>query len=315
MRTVVFDLDGTLCDCTHRLHHVTGSRRDWPAFFAGIPDDGCYEDVKDLMIQLMSENCIILCSGRPEDYREQTVAWLTAHEIFEEDYTLYMRPDGDHRPDHEVKLQLLRAMREDGYEPWLVVDDRPTVVAMWRREGLTCLQVRDWGDRHDPDRVEPGLLTLMVGPSGAGKSSFLRGEWERDGITRQTLGVHPSHVVSSDQLRADLCGDFRDQSRNDEVFAALHAVVRERVRHGLPTVVDATNLRRKDRLACVELTRGAVRYVVLDRPMEEKRRDAGWRAELPIDLLAKHDQTFRSQLKDILAGDNLPNVTVVDLRR
>ena len=59
---------------------------------------------------------------------------------------------------------------------------------------------------------------------------------------------------------------------------------------------------------------GRIRYIVIDRPMEEKRRDAGWRAELPIDLLAKHDQTFRSQLSDILAGDNLPNVTVIDLR-
>lgn len=53
----------------------------------------------------------------------------------------------------------------------------------------------------------------------------------------------------------------------------------------------------------------------LDRPMEEKRRDAGWRAELSFDLLAKHDQTFRSQIGDILAGDGLPNITVVDLRR
>jgi hypothetical protein len=44
------------------------------------------------------------------------------------------------------------------------------------------------------------------------------------------------------------------------------------------------------------------------------RRDAGWRAELPIDLIAKHDQIFRSQISDILAGDGRPNVEVIDLR-
>lgn len=60
---------------------------------------------------------------------------------------------------------------------------------------------------------------------------------------------------------------------------------------------------------------GPVRYMVINRPMEEKRRDAEWRAKLPFDLLEKHEQTFRSQLADILAGDNLPNVTVVDLRK
>ena len=33
---VVVDLDGTLADCTHRLHHIRGRRRkNWDAFFAG----------------------------------------------------------------------------------------------------------------------------------------------------------------------------------------------------------------------------------------------------------------------------------------
>jgi predicted kinase len=100
------------------------------------------------------------------------------------------------------------------------------------------------------------------------------------------------------------------------VFAALHAVVKTRLSHGLPTVIDATNLRRKNRMGAAALAKdGKVRYVVIDRPTEEKRRDAGWGATLPIDLIAKHEQTFASQLKDILAGDKLPNVEVIDLRR
>jgi predicted kinase len=149
----------------------------------------------------------------------------------------------------------------------------------------------------------------MVGPSGAGKTTWL----SRDPRASE-LGIRAEQVVSSDNLRAELCGDFRSQERNAEVFAALHAIVKARVSHGLATVVDATNLRNKDRVAIAELTSGRVRYLVLDRPMEEKRRDAGWRAELPFDLLAKHAQTFASNLKDILAGDGLPNVEVVDLR-
>lgn len=32
-------------------------------------------------------------------------------------------------------------------------------------------------------------------------------------------------------------------------------------------------------------------------------------------LLERHDQTFRSQIKDIMAGDGLPHVSVVDIRR
>ncbi len=123
-------------------------------------------------------------------------------------------------------------------------------------------------------------------------------------------------MLSSDQFRADMCGDFRDQTKNDEVFAALHAVIKARLSHGLPTVIDATNLRRKDRMTAAALAKGGkVRYVVIDRPTEEKKRDAGWRATLPFDLIAKHEQTLGSQIKDILRGDGQPNVEVIDLRR
>jgi hypothetical protein len=36
----LFDFDGTLADCTHRLHHIKGSRKNWRAFFAACSKDG-----------------------------------------------------------------------------------------------------------------------------------------------------------------------------------------------------------------------------------------------------------------------------------
>jgi predicted kinase len=302
-KAVIFDLDGTLADCTHRLHHVTNGRKDWDAFFAGIAGDTLVEPIADLTDMAgMWDAAVILCSGRPEKCRATTTAWLGENRI--EYDRLYMRPDADMRPDHVVKRQILDGIRADGYEPFLVIDDRESVVRMWRDEGLVCLQA-------SVERPTAGtaLLTIMVGPSGAGKSSWIQ------------ANVPASQVVSSDATRADLCGDFRDQTRNDDVFAALHSVVRARLRAGLPTTIDATNIRRKDRIACAELAAGGpVRYVVIDRPMDQKRRDGGWRNEIvsngePFDLIGKHDQTFRSQIKDILSGDGLPNVEVIDVRQ
>lgn len=305
---VIFDIDGTLADASHRLHYVTAGNRDWDAFFAAMGKDTIVPAIRDLLWLLEDRSHIVLCTGRPDNYREVTKRWLSDNTVPYRE--LYMRAAGDHRADYVVKAEMLRAMRVDGYKPWLAVDDRPSIVKMWRENGITCLQCREWLDDRS-NATKPGLLTLMIGPSGAGKTTWL------DTSDARGLGIELNQVVSSDAIRRDLCGDFRDQTRNDEVFAALHAIVRTRVDHGLPTAVDATNLRRKDRMVVVALTPplAPVRYVVIDRPEAEKRRDAGWRADLPFDLIARHEQTFRSQLAEILRGDDLPNVEVIDRRR
>jgi predicted kinase len=306
-KTVLFDIDGTLADLSKRLHHVKNGSRNWDAFFAECGNDTPIEPVCRLArIIRCHPFSIVLVSGRSDVAREATVEWLAKHQIGYDQ--LLMRKAGDCRADDVIKEEFLDGLLADGHDILFVVDDRQRVVDMWRRRGLTCLQARQW-DESAPVAAT-GLLTIMVGPSGAGKSHWL------NSTDASAHGIHPSHVISGDQIRADLCGDFRDQTKNDEVFAALHAVAKTRLLHGLPTVIDATNLRRKDRLAAASLAKdGKVRYVVIDRPEPDKRRDAGWRATLPIDLIAKHAQTFGSQVKDILAGDNQPNVEVIDQRR
>lgn len=165
---VIVDIDGTISDPSHRLHHVTGDNRNWNAFFSEMDKDACHEPIRKLIEILIQKTPIVLCSGRPEDYRNETEMWLASNLILYN--KLYMRPSGDMRADHIVKAELLDKIRANGYEPWLVIDDRPTVVKMWREKGLTCLQCRDWNERLT---TKPGLLSLMIGPSGAGKSSWL----------------------------------------------------------------------------------------------------------------------------------------------
>lgn len=300
---IIFDLDGTLADCSHRLHHVTQYPKNWIKFFEGICDDVPVRGVGWLLSSCMLANTpLVFCSGRPEEYREATVNWLQEHFYhFAIPDPLYMRPTGDQRQDAIVKLELLAKIRADGFNPILAIDDRPQVIEAWRSAGIPVLAVIADHAHQDETTQWNGetLLTVMVGPSGAGKSRWCE------------LNADGGAVVSSDQIRAELLGDFRDQSQNDRVFRVAHDVARARLRNGLPVVLDATHLRRKDRMAAAALApQGTkVRYVVIDRPMEDRKRDSGWRDSVP-GLLERHDQTFRSQLKDILAGDGLPNVQV-----
>lgn len=303
MRAVIFDIDGTLANVAHRRHFVTNGNRDWDSFFANMSDDPVNVPIEKLLCHLHETgNRIILSTGRGEEYRAQTEAWLVDNDItFDQ---LYMRPAGDSRPDHVVKREMLGWILKDGYEPWLVVDDRPSVVRMWREEGLTCLQCADW-DGGISDTTAPGRLTLMVGPSGAGKSTFV------------AFSDRQNSVLSSDDLRLQLCGDFRDQSKNEQVFKALHALTKTRLENGLDVIVDATNIRNRDRRAFLDLAPPdcEIVYRVVDRPLANKRATGGWRNALPgQDLIGKHHEVFQQNLKDILAGDNDPRVTVVDLR-
>lgn len=303
-KAVIFDIDGTLADLTHRLHHIKNGSSNWDAFFADAHLDTLITEICGLNHILAEHYKIILVSGRTDAIREITEKWLLDNGIKYSE--LHMRKHGDYRQDFIIKSEILDHILADGNEIEFVIDDRPSVVAMWRERGIICLQCADWKEERN---IPQGLLTLMIGPSGAGKSTWIINEGAE-------FGIHASHIVSSDQFRADICGDFKSQAKNDEVFAALHAVVKTRIQHGVPAVVDATNIKRKDRLECVKLAGdGTVRYIVIDRPMEEKVRDAGWRATLGFDLLKKHQDTFNSQIKDILAGDKLPNVTVIDKRK
>ena len=60
---------------------------------------------------------------------------------------LLMRGDHDDRSDDEVKLDILRIIREDhGYKVVEAIDDRPRVIRLWQSQGIPCEVVyrADW---------------------------------------------------------------------------------------------------------------------------------------------------------------------------
>ena len=137
-KDIIVDIDGTLADVNHRLHHIRGRRKSWKKFFKLMSADKPVEEVIAQVGELSRDHKIYVVSGRPEDYRETTVEWLRLHQVPYE--ALYMRRAGDYRPDDVVKQEILdRYFDKDNIE--LVIEDRPRVIRMWKKNGLKVQDV------------------------------------------------------------------------------------------------------------------------------------------------------------------------------
>ena len=129
---IICDLDGTLALANHRnVYDASTCDQDdinWPV-------------QRIIHLHAMNGYTILFTSGRDAIYRPQTVKFLSR--IGMENCPLFMRPEGDHRKDHIIKLELFQQNIYGKYNVEFVLDDRQRVVDMWRDIGLTVLQVAD----------------------------------------------------------------------------------------------------------------------------------------------------------------------------
>ncbi|MFE2014301.1 AAA family ATPase [Streptomyces sp. NPDC059491] len=128
---VMCDIDGTLA--------LRGARG--PYDFTRCDEDLLNPSVRDALraFRNAERDRIVLLSGRSEDHRALTEAWLAHHEVPYDE--LWMRASGDGRGDDIVKAELFDAHVRHRYAVRVSLDDRDRVVALWRRMGLPTWQV------------------------------------------------------------------------------------------------------------------------------------------------------------------------------
>lgn len=138
-RCVICDLDGTLA--------LNLENRD-PYDMKRVGEDsidpftGCVIDALNNYGTEASGNhypMIILVSGREETCRKLTEDWLEKNCIKYD--KLFMRKEGDRRPDDIVKEEIYHEHIEPFYGVLGVFDDRPKVARMWRKLGLRVAQL------------------------------------------------------------------------------------------------------------------------------------------------------------------------------
>ncbi|MEK0324111.1 MAG: AAA family ATPase [Nitrosopumilus sp.] len=325
-KCIIFDLDGTLRDPGHRLHLVKNGSRQYDEFNMACGDDPIVPNIA--MLYEMLANAIVtvpfgsyddieifVFSGCSDIAKETTENWMKEHNLTYN--RLWMRPADDHQKDVELKRSWLHKIQAEGYEVLFTVDDRQSVVDMWRSEGITCLQCNQWDEDPDKDvEVGTGSLYVLVGPSGAGKTYWVANVREGFDFTGDERFVH----ISSDKIREGLCGDFQDQSRNKEVFDIFHADIKHNLKMGRTVYADATHLTaraRKKTVACAP--KGCeITYHIIDRSLTQKILSGGWRNDVILKdgetLIENHHNRFKSAVKYALTGDGDSSIRVVDYR-
>lgn len=135
-KAVLCDLDGTLALLDRSPYDETKVHTDRPN----------KPVIATLSALVLADHWPVFMSGRTEGCRTATEAWLLKHVHSRlpwliGDTELHMRASGDTRPDHVIKLELFDQHVRNRYDVRVVLDDRDSVVRLWRSMGLTCLQV------------------------------------------------------------------------------------------------------------------------------------------------------------------------------
>jgi predicted kinase len=130
----IVDVDGTLA---LRQGPNARSPYDWHRVGEDLPNP----PVVELVEALADHATIVVMSGRDECCRADTEAWLTTHVPAWTE--LHMRPRGDMRRDAIVKRELFETHVAPHWNVIGVIDDRASVIKMWRSIGLMAAQVAD----------------------------------------------------------------------------------------------------------------------------------------------------------------------------
>jgi phosphoglycolate phosphatase-like HAD superfamily hydrolase len=139
---VIFDIDGTITDLSHREYLVRQKKPDYGLFYSLAKYDQPVMPMVNLGMTLASSGfALLFVTGRPYKIQGDTKDWLSRYFNMSEQ-NLFMRGDEDHRHDATIKHEIYKQLIEPTYKVELVFEDRNRCVEMWRNLGLVCLQPR-----------------------------------------------------------------------------------------------------------------------------------------------------------------------------
>ena len=158
MKYIVFDIDGVLADCSHRLHYIQGDNKDYDKFYSDeeiLKDKALgsgfilFRSILYLLDDINTPNRlkngeeirITLITARNKRCAKATADWfLDNMKRFQKDRfkcNLFMRSENDWRPAYQVKEDLIKD--HIGFKNILFAfDDDDKINEMYKKHGVTC---------------------------------------------------------------------------------------------------------------------------------------------------------------------------------
>jgi hypothetical protein len=142
---VGFDMDGTLSDTRPIQHFVQGKYRDFDSFHRLSEFTQPNPEVLQAAYDAHKAGlAVVITTARNEYYRAVTQKWLDKYEVPYEN--IFMRQDGDMRPDYVVKKEMYDKYLGPYYDMVRFYDDNPQAVGAWREKGIAVTEVPGFGD-------------------------------------------------------------------------------------------------------------------------------------------------------------------------
>ena len=141
-------------------------------------------------------------------------------------------------------------------------------------------------------RIPKTALVLLVGASGSGKSSFAKKHFAQ------------YETVSSDACRGIVSNDENNQAASNDAFELFYYIISMRLKKGLLTVADATNIQPDARKKLISIARSfhvLPVAIVFDMPQElcETRNQQRIDRNVPPHVIRRQLQDLKRSLKSI----------------
>ena len=141
-------------------------------------------------------------------------------------------------------------------------------------------------------RIPKTALVLLVGASGSGKSSFAKKHFAQ------------YETVSSDACRGIVSNDENNQAASNDAFELFYYIISMRLKKGLLTVADATNIQPDARKKLISIARSfhvLPVAIVFDMPQElcETRNQQRTDRNVPPHVIRRQLQDLKRSLRSI----------------